>query len=174
MKKLRLLLTEECNRSCEGCCNNDWDLQSLNQVDWGALPLYKEVMITGGEPMLKPKGLFNIVSMIRAYAFVPIYLYTAKTNVPLALVAALAIVDGITLTIHEQADVNNFVEFWWYAKQLPDIKQKSLRLNIFKGIDMSNVNTRGWKIQDEMVWMKDCPLPTDEIFQRVELGQRIN
>ncbi len=28
-KKLRLLLFEECTRSCPGCCNRDWDLQSL-------------------------------------------------------------------------------------------------------------------------------------------------
>jgi molybdenum cofactor biosynthesis enzyme MoaA len=29
MKKLRLLVTSECNRSCSGCCNKEWDLDKL-------------------------------------------------------------------------------------------------------------------------------------------------
>ena len=28
-EKLRLLLFEECDRDCPGCCNRDWDLRSL-------------------------------------------------------------------------------------------------------------------------------------------------
>ena len=30
---LRLLLWEECNRTCQGCCNKDWDLSSLDAYD---------------------------------------------------------------------------------------------------------------------------------------------
>lgn len=29
MSKLRLLLWEECNRTCAGCCNKDWNLSEL-------------------------------------------------------------------------------------------------------------------------------------------------
>lgn len=28
-EKLRLLLFEECDRDCPGCCNRDWDLRSF-------------------------------------------------------------------------------------------------------------------------------------------------
>ena len=50
--KLRLLLFEECNRSCPGCCNRDWDLQPL-PVCYD-LPPYRIILLTGGEPMLYP------------------------------------------------------------------------------------------------------------------------
>ena len=29
MKKLRLLVTKNCDRSCPGCCNKDWNLDKL-------------------------------------------------------------------------------------------------------------------------------------------------
>lgn len=46
MKKLRLLLHEECNRNCKGCCNKDWDLNALEIED--DFTDYDEILITGG------------------------------------------------------------------------------------------------------------------------------
>ena len=65
MNKLRLVMFEECNRSCEGCCNNDWDLNQLDVVaDYYG---YDLVMLTGGEPMLKPQLIVDTVEKIREF-----------------------------------------------------------------------------------------------------------
>jgi hypothetical protein len=38
-------------------------------------------------------------------------------------------------------------------------------LNIFKGIETPKVE--GWKIKNNIVWIKNCPLPEDEIFGKL-------
>jgi molybdenum cofactor biosynthesis enzyme MoaA len=53
VKKLRLLVTERCARSCSGCCNHDWDLAALPTCE--SYAGYDEVLLTGGEPMLYPE-----------------------------------------------------------------------------------------------------------------------
>ena len=63
MRKLRLLFTKDCNRNCPGCCNKDWDLDSL-PVCTDFTP-YDLVMITGGEPMLYPERLLHLIRRIR-------------------------------------------------------------------------------------------------------------
>ena len=73
-EKLRLLLFEECDRDCPGCCNRDWDLRSL-PVCRDFTP-YQVIMLTGGEPMLHPEIIREAVAEIRAQTQAPIYLYT--------------------------------------------------------------------------------------------------
>ncbi|MBU1087771.1 MAG: hypothetical protein KKD05_09695, partial [Candidatus Omnitrophica bacterium] len=58
MKKLRLLLFTECNRNCNGCCNNDWDLKSL--LNEHLFKEYSEILLTGGEPMLHPELILEV------------------------------------------------------------------------------------------------------------------
>ena len=91
--KLRLLLLDDCNRNCPGCCNRDWDLQ--------ALPLcqdytpYRLIMLTGGEPMLYPEIIREAIAAIRRQTNVPIYLYTAM---PEQLDMLMPLLDGVTVT----------------------------------------------------------------------------
>lgn len=91
--KLRLLLFDDCNRNCPGCCNRDWDLQ--------ALPLcqdytpYRLIMLTGGEPMLYPEIIREAIAAIRRQTNVPIYLYTAM---PEQLDALMPLLDGVTVS----------------------------------------------------------------------------
>lgn len=56
-------------------------------------------MLTGGEPMLRPDVIRSAVSDIRAQTDAPVYLYTAMTH---GLDDILPIIDGLTLTIHEE------------------------------------------------------------------------
>ena len=88
-KKLRLLLFEECTRNCPGCCNRDWDLQSL-PVCRDHSP-YQLIMLTGGEPMLHPEIIQAAVADIRSQTNAPIYLYTAQ---PAELDALMPLLDG--------------------------------------------------------------------------------
>jgi hypothetical protein len=166
MKKLRLLVTEDCDRSCPGCCNKDWDLAGLPVLDLTKPIAYDEVILTGGEPLLHPTYLVNLVEVLRTISppSCKVYVYTAcPSGIPLVLGA----VDGVTLTLHEQSDI------WDFGKLLdgltPDQTEgKSLRLNVFRGVKLPDfVDLSAWKVKADVVWKKDCPLPADEEFWRL-------
>lgn len=162
MKKLRLLLFEECNRKCPGCCNNDWDLSSLErETDYAQ---YEEILLTGGEPMLNPALVVTIALNIRRVSKAKIYMYTAKVDKVGAVLGVLFYIDGLTLTLHTQRDVGDFV-------RLNNVLghgeiRKNFKLNVFKGVDIGTVDTSIWNVKSEFEWIKNCPLPTGEVFKR--------
>jgi hypothetical protein len=159
MKSLRLLVTPDCHKKCPGCCNKDWDLNKLPICD--SFKCYDEIILTGGEPMLLGKehleGIIHVIQSQNPKA--KIILYTTR-------VEAIGLpVYGITLTLHAQSDERYFKFLKNYY--MPQNKSISLRLNIFKGITIDKRTTRGWVIQDNMVWIKNCPLPKNEVFMRL-------
>lgn len=165
-KKLRLLLFEDCDRSCQGCCNNDWDLSTLETEE--DFRNYSFIMLTGGEPMLHPSVVKSTVKYIRQQTDVPIVLYTAKCDEPIKLFGLLDILDGITLTLHTQKDVEPFMYFNKIVQGLAPLSAvKSLRLNVFKGINLSGLDLVYWKGKTNIEWIKNCPLPKDEVFKRI-------
>ncbi|MFH2046138.1 MAG: 4Fe-4S cluster-binding domain-containing protein, partial [Pseudomonadota bacterium] len=102
MKKLRLLITEECNRNCSGCCNKDWDLQSLIvEQDYTK---YDLIMLTGGEPMLNYEETLSIIIDIKSKSKAKIIVYTAKIDKLSEVLSVLGFSDGITVTLHEPFD----------------------------------------------------------------------
>lgn len=174
MKKLRLLLFEDCNRNCIGCCNKDWDLASLPiETDFSS---YDKIMLTGGEPMLKPRLVFDVIKKIRAQnPKTKIYLYTAKTTDVITLVTILSYLDGITITLHGPLDFRLFILFIIYLnrhyKSTEIYQNKSLRLNIFKAAHVNvqsllNELPSEWIVRPDMRWIKNCPLPEDEVFKK--------
>ncbi len=162
--KLRLLLLTECNRACPGCCNNDWDLDALEvETDFTK---YDSIMITGGEPMLYPEHLLHVVSMIREQTIAPIYVYTAKVDDTYMAMKVLDAVDGMTITLHEQADVQPFMEFNSFLPEY--FEYKSLRLNVFRSVWFFGLYSDYWQIKENIEWVEDCPLPAGEVFKRWE------
>ena len=162
---LRLLITEKCNRSCAGCCNKDWDLSSLPANDF-EFAEYKKILITGGEPMLFPSKIEFIVKAIRKQnESAPIVLYTAKTDDIESLLQIEAMLDCLTITLHEQSDVENFARF---NEALVLNPNHSYRLNVFENIDIGSLKTSGWKVKSNMKWIKNCPLPQGEVFMRLK------
>lgn len=162
--ELRLLLWEECNRTCAGCCNKDWNVSSLPVCsDYSG---YELIMLTGGEPMLKPEALIKIIAKIRQQTSAPIYVYTADVDDLDATFAVLEVADGITLTLHDQSDVENF-QIFDHCMVMKQISGKSMRLNVFKGIDLTGVDTRGWQVKDNIEWIENCPLPQNEKFMKL-------
>lgn len=160
MKNLRLLLWPDCNRSCSGCCNKDWNLDALPRATVEEIKNTNLVMLTGGEPMLYPEGLKGAIENVRALSSAKIYIYTAKVDEPIAR-EALIMADGMTLTLHCQSDVEPFLKF---AKSVRGLS-RSLRLNVFKGIEVPEVPV-GWVVKNNIEWIENCPLPTNEIFRR--------
>lgn len=154
--KLRLLLFEECDRKCDGCCNNDWNLATLPVCN--DYTPYRLIMLTGGEPMLHPDIIKQAVNDIRAQTDAPIYLYTAH---PEGLEEIMPILDGVTITIHESADILRFRQF---LARTPRLEGKSLRLNVFQ--DAGEVQAEGWHIKSGIRWIKNCPLPQGEVLMK--------
>lgn len=161
-KKLRLLLFEACNRNCTGCCNKDWDLKSLSYcTDYTP---YSEILLTGGEPMLKPDLVIRVVEKIRRQTTAPIILYTADLTKPLWLFLIAPNIDGLTVTLHEPNDALAFKAFDKQFKP-PMRMLDRLRLNVFKEVGAVEAKPY-WKVKPDMEWIKNCPLPDGEVFMR--------
>jgi len=163
--KLRLLLFEDCNRQCKGCCNKEWDLKALPvETDFTQ---YSKILLTGGEPMIDPFWIHVVIRTIRRHTKAPIYLYTAKVDELYSTLDVLREIDGMTVTLHDQEDVapflalNNHISHFLHTNPY-----KSLRLNIFKGIEIDTEPLFLWRIRKNIVWTKDCPLPKGEVFKR--------
>ena len=170
MSKLRLLLWDECNRACEGCCNKDWDLEELPKLEaFHTLSLYDEIILTGGEPMLYPQRVVATIMSMRAVGIkTPIYMYTANVEAIASIQYVLGHLDGLTLTLHEQRDVQFFNQLNTLMRHYPHVYYNhSLRLNVFKGVDVRGHDRGLWTVKDDIEWLKDCPLPEDEVFMRL-------
>jgi molybdenum cofactor biosynthesis enzyme MoaA len=162
--KLRLLITKKCDRNCTGCCNNDWDLDNLPLAKlYGKNVEYSEILITGGEPLLQPKLIKEFCDHLKTGRFkTPVYIYTACTDVDI-LYDVLKHCDGLTVTLHTQEDGIEFFGSDYHS--FP--KEKSLRLNVFEGITVPEEAGRtAWKIKDNICWIKNCPLPKNEVFRK--------
>jgi len=89
-------------------------------------------------------------------------MYTAK---PKDIIPVLYYLDGICLTLHDQSDVDPFIILQQQMQDLPTLRLKSYRLNIFQGVDIKNIDPI-WKVRNNIQWIKDCPIPQDEILMR--------
>lgn len=175
MKKLRLILFEQCNRDCALCVNEQMDIVKDVPIFYASSPAqmredfskYPEVIITGGEPMLHPGLVTTIAQIIKEADSRPnVWLHTAHSRNPWLLLSMLHWVDGITLTIHEQKDVEPLRVFNTLLRKLP--KNHSMKLCVFEGIDLGDINLDYWHIKDNIKWLEECPLPEDEVLMRLD------
>jgi organic radical activating enzyme len=174
--KLRLLLFEKCDRSCKGCCNKDWDLSQIpiHYID-DDFSQYDKIMLTGGEPMLDPVYVLEVIHKIKEKTDVPIIVYTAKIDNIDDVINVLDKADGLTITLHEQEDVEPFLNLHDKLKYL-NTSHKSLRLNVFHNVYMEGfhnvymegiLNFPNYIIKQNIEWIKNCPLPENEVFYRL-------
>lgn len=168
MNKLRLLITADCNRSCKGCCNEVWNLDSLPKVT--SFEGYKEILLTGGEPMLDPLKVLTTIQRIWDDVFIKpdIFMYTAKTKPAMELLMVLRQLTGITVSLHQQYDVPGFIKLQKLIKQHPKFHNKKLRLNVVSHVNTIGIDVEHWDVRYiEWVEPEDCPLPKDEVFARI-------
>jgi hypothetical protein len=133
------------------------------------------VMLTGGEPMLRPKIILNAVEEIRmTNKTAPIIVYTAKVDNLSDMYEVFYRVDGFTVTLHEQKDVKPWYNFHQSLSYISKPIGPYMRLNVFEGIDLSECGQPGdffyyrniWKVKEGIKWLDDCPLPEGETFMR--------
>lgn len=175
-KKLRLLVTDKCHNKCPLCCNNSWDFSKLPVVDrWD----YDEIMITGGEPLLKYIPILDLIDSIRGIHEAQgheckIYIYTAFFDVK-RLKQVSMYSDGIVLTPHKIKDIDGLLAFNDILLKETEKKYSifnyiSFRLNLFPDIKKhipEGTDLHLWTIKD-MQWIKDCPVPEGEDFRRIK------
>lgn len=171
MHKLRLVLFPECYRSCEGCCNDSQDLEGLPIVN-SVYDDYDEIMLTGGDPMMKPLLVMSVIQQIRVETDNPIFMYTAKSKPIMPFLMVLSQIDGITLTLHERPDILAFVRLNKEMEQYPELCNKSLRVNVISHVwdDLMAVMRGGQKFDHWTLvnkeWMDECPVPENELLAR--------
>lgn len=163
MKVLRLLLNTNCDSNCSYCCNKQYDLLALPQVE--LFSFYKMILLTGGEPMLKTDLVRKVIKEIREETKAPIILYTAKVDRLLEVASILSSIEGMTLTLHAQKDVFNFRLLNNFLKHTMK-ETKSLRLNVFRNIDLEGIDTSLWQVKTDIVPLAKCPVVKGEVFMR--------
>lgn len=169
-EKLRLLVTTQCPNKCPMCCNNSWDFDKLPVVEHFN---YKEVMITGGEPLIFIDEVISLADAIKSSSKLAyncetkIFIYTALAD---GVSAVLPHVDGIVYTPHSIKDIDSFLKLNRTIGLFPEtVNGKSLRLNLFsnmKSLIPDSTDLSHWQVKD-IIWIKDCPVPSDEEFKRV-------
>lgn len=174
MKKLRYVVGLHCPRNCAGCCNKSIDFSKI-PVGVEYYSYYDTILLTGGEPLsdkLYPKTLFLIEQMQEKAPKTSIIVYTAVSEFQ-KLYYIMGLVDGITLTLHDKSDVDNFSEFieeCYKQNILKVIKPISFRINVFKEcteylwatMEFSKLLALGIYVKDGIEWIENCPLPEGE------------
>jgi len=173
--KLRLLVTEKCNRHCEGCCNKD--IKPSQTISVNDISGYDTIMITGGEPMLFPNKLLHFLPSILKKGYpssTQVFIYTAKFPSPNTteeeddFYLIFSLLAGITFTIHDQEGIDDFINLNRFIndKILP-FDTPYRRLNVFRDVKLPVINLYGWDVKF-VDWIKDCPIPEGEDFFRLE------
>lgn len=170
---LRLVVTEKCPNNCEGCCMKNWKFDPAIPMELDDLRYFSEIYITGGEPMevsLFDMGTF-LVKIKEINPNIKLFLYTAtamrKRNVD-NFKHLMSIFDGASITIHSDKDMYEWNKSFL---GLEEFKGKSMRLNVFGGLEKDKVfmiNTDYWDVRPK-VWITDCPLPKQEEFGKLIL-----
>jgi len=160
LKKLRLITTFKCERHCIGCCNNYLPVAPIILKNEN-LKEYDEIYFTGGEPMLFPDKLIDLISEVENKKK---YLYTAGTSQPEKLFEVLQLLDGLTYTIHTEEDVDDFIVF--NNILMKNNIKKSLWLNVFNNIEIK-ISSSNWNIRSKK-WVINCPLPIGETLGQLE------
>lgn len=135
-RKVRLLITMKCGRNCYYCCNKSAALleKAVPARNLDGLEQYREIMITGGEPMLYPLRTLAIVKELYAkYQDARLYLYTALYDA--AIVQMLPMLSGIQYSLHAASslfDIRLFHDFQnrmlqYRQQHEEEMKRKTLR-----------------------------------------------
>jgi organic radical activating enzyme len=160
--KARLLFTSDCNRHCRGCCNRNWKGEHPKLISVKDAKGYDEIFITGGEPMLYPEQLEDLILNLKENNKISkIYLYTALPYPKEKFLDILNLIDGCTVTIHNYDDRRKFI-LNGYDKM--EFTGKKMRLNVFPRGKFEV--SKSWDFRPK-VWIKDSPLPQGEEFVKL-------
>jgi hypothetical protein len=151
----RVTMTNTCNRKCRGCCNKlITEEPKVTKIE--NITGYQKVFVTGGEPMLFPDKLLQVVKKLRNQGNDKIYLYTAWPYPKKIFLKIVKYLDGVTLALHTHLDKLMFFDNGYDKMDFPN---KEMWLNVFS---TKNLQVEGnWVVRPKK-WVKECPMPPGE------------
>jgi hypothetical protein len=167
LKTARVITTWDCNRNCDKCCNKNLPAEPI-PCTLRDLPGFDGVVLTGGEPLLYPEKLLDIVRALRTARWIDksdqkIFLYTALWTPHLwDLVGKL---DGIHYTLHYPASDSDLIGFEHFQNLLREYQgsEKSFRLYLEPRItEPILLYPNLWSRVEVKPWLDFCPLPENE------------
>jgi len=169
-KTARILITTRCNRNCPGCAN-DLFLASGNMLTMERISevyKYNEIILTGGEPMLRPELVIATIKEIRLYSKAPIFMYssTIDTNNP-DVIQVLKMINGLTYTVHYEYSAKDEKMLIELSNIINDFNLTSRILvdsRLTNVISNNIVKWDNWDFKKLLLWQDDgnCPLPEHE------------
>ncbi len=167
----RVIITQECERGCAGCCNtyNAVMSQAKSIADVSELAAFDVVCITGGEPMLDPEKTLAIIKEVRrSCSGALVYLYTSQMNA--AMPAMLDAVDGMQYSLHAEALEEDVADFQRFQDAIEG-RHGSFRLyvDVTVGIPLAirpnlwrRVEIKPWMTEDQLLECGPGGLPEGE------------
>lgn len=159
----RVMISPKCNKACSYCCNEQPGvLEKFTPItDLQILSKYKNVCITGGEPMLFPDKVISVAAYARNMDLM-VYLYTAQyTSKMYEIIKWL---DGITYTVHAGANAKEVKDFY----DMEDVlKIGSFGCNsrrLLKDPDVELKIGPVWTETEIAAWKEQCDIPENEDF----------
>jgi hypothetical protein len=119
--------------------------------------------------MLDPNYLIEVINhlKLRINEDCKIWLHTAKVDDLYGVLCVLDLIDGITITLHNKADIPDLITLddQLFAGR-PRWKRKSFKLCVFDNVYFTRSDLHmNWTIHN-IKWLTDCPLPEGEVFKR--------
>jgi len=185
MKKdtLRILITLECNRKCEYCCNNlpevNSKFETISLIDFlnsNMIDKYDKIYLTGGEPMIYPELLFNLL-LYSVGKDKECFVYTNGEVDYYGLIWLLTDVNnisskpvGLNVTIH---DAESFIDKYNAFKHYPNVRFHVMddKLPIIHDI-LSGTNYPNSLLIDKLLitdklkimTLNECDMPNEDII----------
>jgi organic radical activating enzyme len=183
-KTARVIVTTRCNRACPGCVSATKTCSDASLIPTISYVFdYDTIILTGGEPMLKPHSTIALAKQICNNSEARILLYSALFDPEFEELWEEIIVgpdfDGFQFTLHADATPDDVSALRHLSQLLANnrlfghiSRRKSFRLSVDKSLyeqyDFSNIDFTGWNSVRKLVWLDDCPLPKDEKLFHLE------
>lgn len=164
----RLIVTYDCDRNCHGCCNKTGTVKAREIYSVKALGGYKEVVITGGEPLLYPGKLLKFIKQLnKANRHCKVYIYTACLHLE-DYDKILGFVDGITVTLHAEATDDDIRNLKYMSENLwgePIDMRLFIDHRVYDRYDLRNIKMDTWDVVRKLEWREDCkPADNEELL----------
>ena len=169
-KTARILITTKCNRSCPGCAN-DLFIASGNMLTMNNITevyKYDEIIITGGEPMLRPDLVLKTIEEIKLYSKAPIFMYSSTIRIDNDnALKVLEMINGLTYTVHYEYTEKDEKMLRVLSYILDKFNLNSRLLidsRLAHILEKKNIKWENWNSIKLLEWQDDgdCPLPSHE------------
>lgn len=170
----RLIVTYDCERNCPGCCNKNGSVKAREIYSVMELSEYKEIVITGGEPFLRPKNLLDFIRRLKKVnRRCKVYIYTACLYLDV-YDRILNLVDGITVTLHAEATDEDIRDLKYMSEHLWG-EMIDMRLfidtRVYDRYNLRNIKMETWDVVRKLEWKEVCDLADNEELLYLPIDQ---